>query len=68
MDVIFNEEVMYKDRLGTEADRAYLEVKKMEIIQSNYILIDSQEDQEVVALAVDPQTPILELRRSFKTI
>ena len=67
-DVIFNEEVMYKDRLCTGADSVYPEVKKAGVIPLNDIPIDGQKDQEAVAPAVDPQTPVGELRRSSRTI
>ena len=59
---------MYKDRLYTGADSVYPEVKKAGVIPLNDIPVDDQKDQEAVAPAVDPQTPVGELRRSSRTI
>lgn len=62
---------MYKDRLNTEG--TYSKAKKAEVIQlkdipTNELKNDDKEDQEVVAAEVDLKTPVVELRRSFRTI
>ena len=66
MDVIFNEKVIYKDRLSTKDKRAYPEVKKLEIIQLKDFLMNKLQDQENVTLEINPL--VFELMRSSKNI
>ena len=57
---------MYKDRLSTKDKRAYLEVKKLEIIQLKDFLMNKLQDQENVTLEINPLTLVFELMRSSK--
>ena len=66
VDVIFNEKVIYKDRLSTKDKRAYPEVKKLEIIQLKDFLMNKLQDQENVTLEINPLTLVFELMRSSK--
>ncbi|PON79617.1 hypothetical protein PanWU01x14_008490, partial [Parasponia andersonii] len=58
-NIIFNDKVMDRVRLGTRDDGVYPEIKTIKEISLNDILVDKkktnngQEDQEAVTLAVD---------------
>ncbi|KAJ0008318.1 hypothetical protein Pint_30156 [Pistacia integerrima] len=65
-DVIFNEEVMYKDRPNIKLESPNTEVKKQEIVPLKDFPRDDmqdndQEDQDNIAPEVEPQILVFEL-------
>ena len=72
-DVIFNEQVMYKDRSSTRAGGECLEIKKTDEVSLKHILVNDSktsdsENKEVVAQEVNPKSLVPELKRSSRTI
>lgn len=68
-DVIFNEQVMQKDKQSTKYESTCPEVKKSKIVQSTYFPMNKlqksdREDQENVTLQMDPHIPVIKLKRS----
>ncbi|KAJ0046202.1 hypothetical protein Pint_04529 [Pistacia integerrima] len=72
-DVIFNEDVMCKDRLNKKLENPSTEGKKQEVVLlKDFAINDMQdndhEDQEYIAPKVEPQMLVFEPRRSSRTI
>ena len=71
--MIFNEQVMYKDRLTVVSDVTEIDQKKSEFVNldeltENTVQKRGEEDKENVNSQVDQSTPVAKVRRSSKNI
>ncbi|RVX16420.1 Retrovirus-related Pol polyprotein from transposon TNT 1-94 [Vitis vinifera] len=72
-NVIFNEQVMYKDRLTVTSDVTEIDQKKSEFVNLDELTESTvqkrgEEDKENVNSKVDLRTPVVEVRRSSRNI
>ena len=72
-NVIFNEQVMYKDRSTVVSDVTEIDQKKSEFVNLDELTETTvqkmgEEDKENVDSQVDQSTPVAEVRKSSKTI
>ena len=72
-NAIFNEQVMYKDRLTVVSDVAEINQKKSEFVNLDELTESTvqkrgEEDKENVNSQVDQSTPVTEVRRSSRNI
>ena len=72
-NIIFNKQVMYKDRLTVVSDVAEIDQKKSEFVNldeltESIVQKRGEEDKENVNSQVDQSTPVVEVRRSSKNI
>ena len=72
-NVIFNEQVMYKDRSTVVSDVTEIDQKKSEFVNLDELTKSTvqkrgEEDKENVNSQVDQSTPIAEVRRSSRNI
>ena len=72
-NVIFNEQVMYKDRSTVVSDVAEIDQKKFEFVNLDELTESTvqkrgEEDKENVNSQVDQSTPVVEVRRSSRNI
>ena len=72
-NVIFNEQVMYKDRSTVVLDVTEIDQKKSEFVNLDELIESTvqkrgEEDKENIDSQVDQSTPVAEIRRSSKTI
>ena len=71
--MIFNEQVMYKDRSTVVSDVTEIDQKKSEFVNLDELTETTvqkmgEEDKENVDSQVDQSTPVAEVRKSSKTI
>ena len=71
--MIFNEQVMYKDKSTVVSDVAEIDQKKSEFVNLDELTESTvqkkgEEDKENVNSQVDQSTPVAEVRRSFRNI
>ena len=71
--MIFNEHVMYKDRLTVVSDVTEIDQKKSKFVNLDELTKSTvqkkgEEDKENVNSQVDQSTPVAEVRRSFRNI
>ena len=71
--MIFNEQVMYKDKLTAVLDVTEIDQKKSEFVNLDELTKSTvqkmgEEDKENVNSQVDQSTPVAEVRRSSKNI
>ena len=69
-NVIFNEQVMYKDRstVVSEIDQKKSEFVNLDELTETTVQKRGEEDKENVNSQVDLSTPVVEVRRSFRNI
>ena len=71
--MIFNEQVMYKDKSTIVADVTEIDQKKSEFVNLDKLIESTiqkrgEEDKENVNSQVDQSTPVAEVCRSFRNI
>ena len=71
--MIFNEQVMYKDKSTIVADVTEIDQKKSEFVNLDKLIESTiqkrgEEDKENVNSQVDQSTPVAEVRRSSRNI
>ena len=71
--MIFNEQVMYKDKSTIVADATEIDQKKSEFVNLDKLIESTvqkrgEEDKENVNSQVDQSTPVAEVRRSSRNI
>ena len=71
--MIFNEQVMYKDKLTVVLDVIEIDQKKSDFVNLDELTESTvqkrgEEDKENVNSQVDQSTPVAEVRRSSKNI
>ena len=71
--MIFNEQVMYKDKSTIVADIIEIDQKKSEFVNLDKLIESTvqkrgEEDKENVNSQVDQSTPVAEVRRSSRNI
>ena len=79
--MIFNDQVLHKDRLDKVSDNVDFEVRMLEVVHLKDFLVNKLqvnvcdvqettplEDPEYVTPKINNYTPVIELRRSFRAI